>query len=218
MNTGIFWEAAAISIVAVSWILYRYVAPKSWREWARAGIVQAFVIAFYAEMYGFPVTLYLLTRFFGFDVTGTFWDGNLWVYLTGVPAAMYLSMAIGYTIVFFGVTLLITGWREVYRARKEGKLAMEGPYAFVRHPQYTGIFMALFGETVVHWPTVFSLAAFPIIVIAYVLLALKEERQMLGTFGEQYRDYQHRVPMFLPHWPDWPRLLRLSAQEHKLEH
>lgn len=90
MNQGTAWGLAAISIVVVSWILYRYVALKSWREWARAGIVQAFIIAFYAEMYGFPVTLYLLTRLFGLDVAGQFWDGNLWVYLTGVPAAMYL--------------------------------------------------------------------------------------------------------------------------------
>jgi len=52
-----FWAAIIISIIIVSWVFYRYVAPKSWREWTNAGIVQAFIIAFYAEMYGFPVTL-----------------------------------------------------------------------------------------------------------------------------------------------------------------
>lgn len=96
--------------------------------------------------------------------------------------------------------LLISGWREIYRARKEGRLATGGPYAFVRHPQYTGIFLAIFGEGVVHWPTVFSLTAFPIIVVAYMLLARKEERQMLEEFGERYREYQERVPMFFPRW------------------
>lgn len=214
MNHGTAWGLAAVSIVAVSWILYRYVAPKSWREWARAGIVQAFIIAFYAEMYGFPVTLYLLSRLFGLDVAGMFWDGNLWVYLTGTPAAMYVSMVIGYTIVFFGVTLLIAGWREIYRARKLNKMATQGPYAVVRHPQYTGIFLALFGEGVVHWPTIFSLAAFPIIVIAYVLLARKEEREMLRQFGEQFREYQRRVPMFFPHWGHWRDLFR-NIKLHK---
>ncbi|MBW3599595.1 MAG: isoprenylcysteine carboxyl methyltransferase, partial [Planctomycetes bacterium] len=68
MNDRFAWGLAAISIVVVSWIFYRYVAPKSWREWTRAGLVQAFLIAFYAEMYGFPLTIYLLTRFFGLDV------------------------------------------------------------------------------------------------------------------------------------------------------
>lgn len=218
MNNGTLWGAAAISIVVVSWLFYRYLAPKSWREWTRAGIVQAFVIAFYAEMYGFPVTLYLLTRLFDLDVSGPLWDENLWVYLTGTESAMMVSMLTGYAIVFIGVLLIGTGWREVYRARKEGRLATSGPYAFVRHPQYTGIFLAIFGEGVVHWPTVFSLTAFPIIVMAYVLLARKEERQMLEKFGEEYRTYREHVPMFFPHWHDWRHLLgghpQLSTRQH----
>lgn len=165
------------------------------------------MIAFYAERYGFPVTIYLLTRLFELDVSGPLWDENLWVYLTGTTAAMAVSMAIGYSIALVGLMLLITGWREIYRARKEGQFATGGPYAFVRHPQYTGLFLGIFGEGVVHWPTVFSLSAFPIIVIAYVLLARKEERQMLEKFGERYREYQERVPMFFPRWHDWPDIL-----------
>lgn len=215
MNSQVLWGAAIISIVIVSWFFYRYVVPKSWREWARAGMVQAFLIAFYAEMYGFPVTLYLLARWFDLDVAGNFWDDNLWVVLSGTPAAMLASMIAGYTIAFFGVVLLIAGWREVYRARQEGRLANTGPYALVRHPQYTGIFLALFGEGVVHWPTVFSLTAFPIIVLAYVLLARKEERQMIEQFGEEYRQYQRRVPMFWPRRGGWRTLVgpyQLSAR------
>ena len=177
MMEGFFWGAAVISIVVVSWFFYRYVVPKSWREWAGAGVVQAFVIAFYAEMYGFPVTIYFLARVFNLDIAGTFWDGNLWVYLTGQPAAMFVSMGIGYTIAFFGITLLTAGWREAYRANKQERLAAGGLYTVVRHPQYTGIFLALFGEGVVHWPTIFSLAAFPIVVIAYTLRSHGHEKK-----------------------------------------
>jgi methanethiol S-methyltransferase len=214
METHTNWGLAAISIIIISWIFYRYLLPKSWREWTRAGIVQAFIIAFYAEMYGFPITIYLLTRFFGLDVSGTFWDGNLWVYLFGTPAAMFVSMLIGYAIAIFGIVVLIAAWRELYKARKEGRLAMSGPYAFVRHPQYTGIFLAVFGEGVVHWPTIFSLAAFPIIVIAYALLARKEEHEMIDKFGERYREYQHRVPKFFPKWRDWKHLPGVPSQTH----
>lgn len=210
MNTTTFWGAAAISIVIASWFFYRALAPKRWREWTRAGVVQAFIIAFYAEMYGFPVTLYALTRLFGLDVSGAFWDGNLWVYLTGTQVAMLVSMTIGYSIAFFGVALVIAGWREVYRARKENRMASQGPYAFVRHPQYTGFFLVAFGEGIVHWPTVFSLVAVPIIVMAYVLLARREERQMVDTFGAEYIEYRRRVPMFLPHREEWRRLLQAT--------
>lgn len=211
MNTGTFWGAAAISIVIVSWFFYRAVVPKSWKEWTRAGMVQAFIIAFYAEMYGFPVTLYALTRLFGLDVAGTFWDGNLWIYLTGTQAAMLVSMIIGYSIAFLGLALVTAGWREVYRARRENRLTRQGPYQFVRHPQYTGIFLVMFGEGVVHWPTVFSLAAFPIVVIAYYLLARKEERQMVERFGQEYREYRARVPMFLPRREQWRGLWQLAT-------
>jgi len=204
MTANVVWGGAAISIVLVSWGFYRLVLPKGAREWARAGLVQAFIIAFYAEMYGFPVTVYLLTRIFNVDVGSNFWDGNLWVYLTGTQWAMRASMTVGYTVVVFGIMLMIAGWREVYRATKKARIATGGPYALMRHPQYTGIFLALFGEGVVHWPTLFSLTAFPIIVAAYSLLARKEEQRMTERFGNKYREYQQRVPMFWPERYDWP--------------
>ncbi len=214
MNNGYgYWPLAILSVVAASWFLYRYVAPKSWRDWSRAGIVQAFIVALYAEMYGFPVTLYLLTRVFRIDVPWLHLREPLWAALLGLnPAAaqaeMMIGMIIGYAFVFLGVGMLIGGWREVYRASREDRLATGGLYGVVRHPQYMGIFVALFGEGVVHWPTVLSLALFPVIVWMYVRLARKEEAEMVKRFGEEYREYQRGVPMFIPRWGDWRQLFR----------
>lgn len=191
------WGMAVIVIVIVSWLMYRYLAPQSWKEWSRAGGLQAFIIAFYAEMYGFPLTIYLLARWFGLDVAWTK-GGNLWVQLFGTEVAHVVAMVLGYAIVFAGATLVAEGWRSVHRVRREGRLATEGVYAMVRHPQYTGLFLIIFGEGIVHWPTIVSVAAFPIIVGAYSLLGRREERQMLETFGDEYRQYQRRVPMFIP--------------------
>ena len=191
------WSLAIIVTVIASWLMYRYLAPKSWKEWTRAGVLQAFIIAFYAEMYGFPLTIYFLTRYFGLDLAWTE-GGNLWAQLFGTPTAHIIAMVIGYVIVFAGATLVAEGWRKVHRARREGTLVTDGVYARVRHPQYTGLFLIVFGEGVVHWPTIVSVAAFPVIVLAYALLARKEERQMLDKFGDAYREYQRRVPMFVP--------------------
>lgn len=191
------WGLAILVIVIASWLMYRYLAPASWKEWTRAGVLQAFIIAFYAEMYGFPLTIYFLARTFGLDLA---WSegGNLWAQIFGMPAAHLVAMVIGYGFVFSGASLVADGWRRVHRARRTGRLVTDGVYARVRHPQYTGLFLIVFGEGIVHWPTIFSVIAFPVIVVAYTLLARKEERHMLDAFGDEYRRYQRRVPMFIP--------------------
>ncbi len=209
------WAIAAIMIVIASWLFYRYFAPRTWREWAGAGIVQAFIIALYAEMYGFPLTIYLLARFSGLDRGNL--NASLWSTLLGFgEAGMMIAMVAGYGLLFVGVSLFIRGWRELYRARQENRLATDGLYSIVRHPQYTGLFIGLFGEGVVHWPTIFSLAIFPVIVIAYSLLARHEEKQMIERFEDEYRTYQRRVPMFFPRLGQW-KVLFGSVQRTKEE-
>jgi protein-S-isoprenylcysteine O-methyltransferase Ste14 len=201
------WFLAAIMIVIASWIFYRYFAPKSWREWASAGLVQAFIIALYAEMYGFPLTIYFLVRFFGIDSPNL--NANLWSSLLGIgELGMMISMILGYTLLFVGIGLFIQGWRELFRARQQNRLVTDGLYRFVRHPQYTGLFLGLFGEGVVHWPTIFSVVIFPVIVCAYYLLARSEEKKVIAQFGEEYLAYKARVPMFIPKKGQWQEFVK----------
>lgn len=205
------WGLAIIVIVIVSWIFYRYFAPRNWREWAGAGVVQAFIIALYAEMYGFPLTIYLLVRFFGLDVQ--YVSASLWSTLLGLgETGMIISMLLGYAIAVIGIGLFAEGWREVHQARQENRLMTGGLYAYVRHPQYLGLFIALFGEGIVHWPTVFSVSLFPAIVIVYYFLARKEERAVLSQYGDDYRAYMNRTPMFIPRWGQWRQLTAASRE------
>lgn len=111
---------------------------------------------------------------------------------------MLISMLAGYALLFIGVGVLLHGWRQIYRARHEHRLVTDGLYRFVRHPQYAGLFLALFGEGIVHWATLLSVWLFPVIVFAYYRLARNEERRLLDEFGDEYREYQGRVPMFIP--------------------
>lgn len=201
------WGLVAIMIVLASWILYRFAAPKGWRQWTGAGLVQAFIIALYAEMYGFPLTIYLLTGFFGIDIPRTAFTGHLWATLLGYgETGAMLEMLLGGVFVLFGISLLVVGWRAVYLSTREGRMEVDGLYGVVRHPQYSGIMLAVFGQ-IVHWPTVVTLALFPVIVLAYVRLARKEEREMIRRFGAEYEAYLHRVPMFFPYWGQWGQFL-----------
>ena len=204
------WAIALIVIVIASWFLYRYLAPKTWREWAGAGLIQAFIIALYAEMYGFPLTIYLLVRFFGLD--RGYLNANLWSTLVGLgETGMMISMIAGYVLLFTGFGIFLQGWRELYRAHKGNRLATGGLYSLVRHPQYTGLFIALFGEGIVHWPTLFSIALFPVIVLVYVRLARKEEKKVIEEFGEEYLEYRRHVPMFLPVKGKWKQFIENSG-------
>jgi protein-S-isoprenylcysteine O-methyltransferase Ste14 len=81
-------------------------------------------------------------------------------------------------------------------------------YALARHPQYTGLFIALFGEGIVHWPTLFSVALFPVIVFIYYRLSLREERTVIAEFGDEYMAYKKRVPMFIPRREQWKSFVK----------
>ena len=207
-HSGI-WSLALIMVVLVSWVLYKYLAPKTWREWGSAGVVQAFIIALYAEMYGFPLSIYLLARFGGLDRTNL--NANLWSSLLGLgETGMMIAMVLGYILVFIGIGLFINGWRQIHKAKSEQLLVNDGLYALARHPQYTGLFIALFGEGIVHWPTLFSVALFPIIIFVYYRLAKREEQQQIVKLGNAYKEYQNHIPMFIPRFEQWRNLVQQS--------
>lgn len=200
---GGHWMLALIMIVVGLWIIFRYLAPRGWKEWRNAGIIQAFVIALYAEMYGFPLTIYLLTSFLDVDIPWLHSKGHLWATLLGLgETGAMVEMFLGLGIVIMGITLVFRGWHLIYEAQGKSKLVTEGVYRYMRHPQYTGIFMALFGQ-LIHWPTLLTFLFFPVIVLAYFGLARKEERAMLSAFGEDYRNYMQNVPMFFPKMGQW---------------
>jgi protein-S-isoprenylcysteine O-methyltransferase Ste14 len=202
------WPYAVLMIVIASWVLYHFLAPASWRDWAGAGLMQAFIIALYAEMYGFPLTIYVLTSFLPIEIPLVHESGHLWAMLLGYGrAGAAIEMAIGYAFVITGLIMIIKGWIKVYYAGE--RLVTDGIYGIVRHPQYTGIFLAILGQ-LVHWPTILTLALAPAIVLVYVHLGRWEERRLIAQFGPAYIEYQQHVPMFFPRWKTVRQLLAAS--------
>ncbi len=196
------WIITIIMVIVASWIVFKYLVPVNFKEWRNAGLIQAFIIALYAEMYGFPLTIYILTSFLGFDIPWLHVKGHLWASLFGWGDGMAMvEMFVGYAFVFLGISLIIRGWKQIYEARKKDELVTDGIYRYMRHPQYTGIYLAIFGQ-LIHWPTIPTLVLFPVIVAAYYTLARKEEKVMTKNFGDEYRAYVKKVPMFFPKWDE----------------
>lgn len=191
---------AVIMVVLASWVIFKTLVPRGAKEWRNAGLLQAFVIALYTEMYGFPLTIYLISSIFGIDIPLLHLKGHLWATILGYgDRGAVVEMFLGYGFIIAGLFLLFRGWREIHRAPREGRLLTEGLYGFMRHPQYTGIFMIVVGQ-LIHWPTLLTLILFPLIVAAYVSLAIREERTLSRSFGPQYEEYRRKVPMFFPSW------------------
>ncbi|CCV09395.1 Isoprenylcysteine carboxyl methyltransferase [Mesorhizobium metallidurans STM 2683] len=203
-----FWPYAVVMIVIGSWALYHFMAPASWREWVGAGLIQAFIIALYGEMYGFPLTIYALTTFLPIKIPLVHSSGHLWATLLGYgESGDAIEMLAGSVFVVIGLVMIVRGWVRIYFANDA--LTTDGIYRLVRHPQYTGIFLAVFGQ-LIHWPTIPTLLLSPVIIWLYVRLAKREERRLLEKFGPAYREYQQRVPMFFPRWQDFRQMLSPS--------
>ena len=100
-------------------------------------------------------------------------------------------------LIFCGLILLAAAWQVLYRAQRSHTLAVTGPYGVIRHPQYVAFIVIMLGF-LLQWPTILTLAMFPILVVMYVRLARHEEREAVAEFGEPYMAYAARTPGFFP--------------------
>jgi protein-S-isoprenylcysteine O-methyltransferase Ste14 len=197
------WGLVAINSLVFIIFAFSFAKPQRQRDWRSFGAFSAFLVALFAEMYGYPLTIYLLSgwltsRFPGVDFLSHD-AGHLLEMMFGWKANPHLGPFHLLSIAFIGAgfSLLAASWKVLYEAQRAHRLATAGPYARVRHPQYIGFVLIMFGF-LLQWPTLVTLAMFPILVYMYVRLARSEERDALAEFGEQYRSYMRSVPGFFP--------------------
>lgn len=202
------WSLVIINSAVFIIFAFSFFKPKTKRDWRTFSSFSAFIVALFVEMYGFPLTIYLMSgwlarRFPGIDPLSHDF-GHLWYTLLGFqgdPHSNPIHVASN-VLIACGFFLLAAAWRVLYSAQREGRLATTGPYGYVRHPQYAGFIVIMFGF-LLQWPTLVTLVMFPILVVVYVRLARREEREVRAEFGEVWEQYAARVPGF------WPRLRRL---------
>lgn len=197
------WPLVIINSLVFIVFAFSFTKPKTSRDWRSFGAFSAFIVALFTEMYGFPLTIYLFSGwlsakfpsidFFSHNSGHLFEDLFGW---GGDPHFGPFHIA-SYILIFYGFALLVKAWKALYAAQREHRLAITGPYAKIRHPQYVAFVIIMFGF-LLQWPTLVTLIMFPILTWMYVRLARGEERGAKLKFGETWDAYAKQTPSFIP--------------------
>lgn len=197
------WLLAVVNAAVLIIFTLSFTKPKTKHEWRSFGAFSAFIIALFTEMYGFPLTIYLLSgwlikRFPNLDLYSHN-NGHLWETLFDLKGNPHMNIihTLSLLLIGGGFFLIASAWNVLYRAKRAHQLAISGPYAYIRHPQYLGFILIIIGF-LIQWPTLPTLIMFPILILLYTHLARREEQDSRREFGNKYRDYMQKVPAFLP--------------------
>ncbi len=207
MNTNVpaygLWPLVVVNAAVFIIFAFSFTHPSTGRDWRSFGAFSAFIVALFTEMYGFPLTIYLLSGWLGSAFPGisllSHNTGHLWETLMGWKGDPHLNPLhlLSYVVIFGGFFLLAGAWNVLYKAQQTHTLATTGPYAYVRHPQYMGFILIMIGF-LLQWPTLLTLFMFPILVVMYVRLARREEHEVQAEFGETYVRYAASTQGFFP--------------------
>ncbi len=197
------WMLVILNSAVFLMFAFSFFKPQTARDWRSFGAFAAFVVALFVEMYGFPLTIYLMsgwlqTRYPSLDLMSHN-TGHLWSTLLGEKGDPHFGVLhiASYVFLGLGFYLLSAAWNVLYHAQRANRLATRGPYARIRHPQYVAFVMILLGF-LLQWPTLLTLVMFPILVAMYGRLAVTEEREMRARFGAEFDVYAARTPRFVP--------------------
>lgn len=197
------WELVIVNSLIILIFAFSFFRPRTRLDWRTFGTFSAFVVALFTEMYGFPLTIYLLSGW----LAGRYPEasllshngGHLWHTLLGLQGDAHSSALhlISDVLILGGLVLLAVSWKVLFRAQRSNEIATAGPYSMIRHPQYAAFIVIMLGF-LVQWPTLPTLVMFPILVWIYVRLAGREEQEALERFGEKYAQYAEKTPGFVP--------------------
>lgn len=197
------WLLVIINSAIFIIFAYSFTQFKTKRDWRSLGAFSAFVIAYFTEMYGFPLTIFLFSgwlskhypgiNLYGHDTGHLF---HTLFRLKGNPHFDIFHIASD-VLIFGGLYIIYSAWETLYQAQKDHTLATTGLYSYVRHPQYDGFILIMVGF-LLQWPTLITLVMFPILVFVYVRLAYREEKEVTIEFGEEYKHYAAVTPAFIP--------------------
>lgn len=199
------WTLVILNSAIFIMFAFSFAKPQTKTDWRSFSAFSAFIVALFVEMYGFPLTIYLFSGWLSSKYPGVDFlsheNGHLLHTIFGFQGDAHFDPLHIASIIIIGVGFLMlsAAWNVLYKAQRAGKLAVTGLYARVRHPQYIGFVLIMFGF-LLQWPTLVTVIMFPILVVMYWRLAKKEEADSRKHFGKAWDDYAAHVPAFIPQW------------------
>jgi len=185
------WHVVIFNIVA----FMLFMIPLSFRRkanWKEYGLVTAFFVSLFVEMYGIPLTIMLSSNYF--HATTAAIPGSLYSFnMLGVDLMMDIGMLYGFILMTVGTVIVVAGWVNLYMGTKNNKLMTKGMYSYSRHPQYLGFVLVVLGWFI-GWPTILTLILSPIMIYKYVSVCKVEEKEIRGP---EYEKYRQTVPFFI---------------------
>jgi len=186
------WQVVVVNIA----FFISFLVPLSFRRkanWKEYGLVTAFFVSLFVEMYGIPLTIMLASRAIGpKQIEGLHYV--LVVPFLGVDLAFTIPMVYGTILMCLGMALIIIGWVTLYKNIKKAKLVTTGIYSFSRNPQYLGFMMVIVGW-LIGWPTLLMVIFAPILLYFYYRLCRTEEKEVSGLPG--YKRYKKEVSLLV---------------------
>jgi len=197
-------DPLSLALYCLFFLLLALGSIRGKKRWKQRGIVTGFITALYAEMWGFPLSLFVITSLSGERRLPYQFD-NLVYYFTQArtvddvafsnpPLAFRVEYILARALALLSIFPIIYGWYHLRKNINQG-LVTDGPYAYSGNPQYVGFVLFTVGMTL-YGPTLITVPMGIILCIAYYLLAAKEEKELHETFGDSYREYSRKVPRF----------------------
>jgi protein-S-isoprenylcysteine O-methyltransferase Ste14 len=197
------WGLVILNSVIFAGFAFSFFKPRTRSDWRSYGAFSAFILALFVEMYGFPLSIFLLSgwltaRYPGVDFLSHD-GGHLLHTLFGLQGNPHFDVfhILSNVLILGGFLMLSYSWHVLWKAQQQHKLATTGIYAHMRHPQYAAFISIMLGF-LLQWPTLPTLVMFPVLVFMYVRLALREEAAIEAEFGDQYRRWAAITPRFIP--------------------
>jgi protein-S-isoprenylcysteine O-methyltransferase Ste14 len=180
------WDLVIVSIIVHLVVLFFFISSSFLKpkkvDFRSKGMLVGFIVALYFEMYGIPLTIFLLQPF-------------LSKYLINFYPVPFPIRFTGSVLIFLGFVVIYLGWKKIHS--RGDRVVKTGIYAYVRHPQYVGLMLLTLGQ-VIQWPTITGVILWPLLLVIYYRLALREEKDVEARFGKEYQHYKAEVPAFFP--------------------